>query len=106
MWELAVDGWNSDRFLVIGHGVVGVEAASDGLPADHGDFVAEHPHRDRLVVCGPLLSDDGLTWVGNVLAIERVDRGDVDEMLAIDPFARAGLYARTEIHLWRFGGRR
>jgi uncharacterized protein YciI len=106
MWELAVDTRDADRFLVIGHGAPGIEASSNGLPAAHEDFVAEHPYRDRLVVCGPLLSDDGSAWVGNVVAIERVTGSAVEEMLDNDPFARAGLYDRVEIHVWHFGGRR
>jgi uncharacterized protein len=57
-------------------------------------------------VCGPLLSDDGSAWAGNVVAFERVTRSTVEAMLENDPFARAGLYDRVEIHLWRFGGRR
>jgi uncharacterized protein len=68
--------------------------------------MTKHPHRDRLVVCGPLLSDDGSAWVGNVVAIERVTRSAVKAMLENDPIARAGLYDRVEIHRWRFGGRR
>jgi uncharacterized protein len=48
----------------------------------------------------------GSAWVGNVVAIERVTRSAVEEMLDNDPFARAGLYDRVEIYLWHFGGRR
>jgi uncharacterized protein YciI len=106
MWELAVDTRDADRFLVIGHSASSVEASRDGLPAAHRDFMAEHPYDDRLVVCGPLVSDDGSTWVGNVIALERVTRSAVETMLEKDPIARAGLYDRVESHLWRFGGRR
>jgi uncharacterized protein YciI len=106
IWALAVDSREADRFLVVGHGTSGVKASSDGLLAAQHDFVTKHPHRDRLVVCGPLLSDDGASWVGNVVAIERVTRSIVEAMLENDPFARAGLYDRVEIHRWRFGGRR
>jgi len=106
MWALAVDTDDADRFLVIGHGTTGIEASSNGRTAAHSDFVTKHPYRDRLVVCGPLLSDDGSAWVGNVVAVERVTRSAVEAMLEDDPFARDGLYDRVEIHLWRFGGRR
>jgi uncharacterized protein len=106
MWAHAVDTLDANRFLVIGHGAFGIEVSSDGLPAAHRDFIAKHPYGDRLVVCGPLLSDDGSAWVGNVVALERVTRTTVEAMLEKDPFARAGLYDRVEIHLWRFGGRR
>jgi uncharacterized protein len=105
MWQLAVDGVHAERFLVIAHGVSGVAASSDGLPESHRQFVSEHPYGEQLVVCGPLLSDDGAAWLGNVLAIERVTRSAVDAMLADDPFMRAGFYDRVEIHQWRFGGR-
>jgi uncharacterized protein YciI len=106
MWAHAVDTLDANRFLVIGHGAFGIEVSSDGLPAAHRDFIAKHPYGDRLVVCGPLLSDDGSAWVGNVVALERVTRSTVEAMLENDPFARADLYDRVEIHLWRFGGRR
>jgi uncharacterized protein len=105
-WALAVDTQDADRFLVIGHGAFGIAISSDGLPAADRDFIAKHPYGDRLVVCGPLLSDDGSAWVGNVVALERVTRSTVEAMLENDPFARAGLYDRVEIHRWRFGGRR
>jgi hypothetical protein len=48
----------------------------------------------------------GSAWVGTVVALERVAGSTVEAMLEKDPFARAGLYGRAEIHLWRFGGRR
>jgi uncharacterized protein len=106
MWERAVDTTDADRFLVIGHSALSIEASPDGLPAARRDFMAGHPYGDRLVVCGPLVSDDCSTWVGNVVALERVTRSTVEAMLEKDPFARGGLYDRIEIHLWRFGGRR
>ena len=106
MWALAADGVDADRILVIGHGAAGLDASDDGLPADHSDFLAGHPCRDRLVVCGPLLSDDGSTWLGTAVAVERASRVAVEALLAEEPFARAGLYDRVEIHPWRFGGRR
>jgi uncharacterized protein YciI len=98
MWELAADDGDADRVLVIGH-------AEAGLPAD-AEFAAGHPLRDRLVVCGPLLSDDGSLWLGTVVAVERSSPTAVEALLADEPFARAGLYDRLEIHPWRFGGRR
>lgn len=105
MWELAVDTRDADRFLLIGHGAFGIEASSEGLAAAHQDFTAKHPYGDRMVVCGPLLSDDGSAWVGNVIAIERATRSAVEAMVENDPFAQAGLYDQVEIHNWRFGGR-
>jgi len=100
MWENAVDGLDSDRVLVIAHG------APDADGASQAGFAAGHPYRDHLVVMWPLVSDDGSAWLGNVLALERVERRAVEEMVKLDPYARAGLYDRVEIHRWYFGGRR
>jgi len=100
MWELAADDRDAGRVLVIAHG------AGGRLPADDSDFLAAHPLGDRLVVCGPLLSDDGSTWVGTVIAAERTTLAAVQAAMREEALARAGLYDRVEIHPWRFGGRR
>jgi uncharacterized protein len=105
MWTHATDGPDSDRLLVIAHG--SHDAAASGDVADgNPDVLAEHPLRDRLNVCGSLLTDDGLAWCGNVFAVERASRSAVEAALEADPFARAGFYGTIEIHRWRFGGRR
>jgi uncharacterized protein len=106
MWAFAGDPQNGHRFLVIGHGRSKLSAAGDGFLEGYSEFIAEDALRDRLIVCGPLLSDDGSAWVGNALTIESPSPSAVEAMLATDPFARAGLYERIEIHRWRFGGRR
>jgi uncharacterized protein len=106
MWAFTGEGQEGNRFLAIGHGKAGISATSDGLPEGHNDYLVDHPHRDRLIVCGPLLSEDGSDWVGNALTIELPSYGAVEAILAADPFARAGLYERVEIHPWEFGGRR
>jgi uncharacterized protein YciI len=54
MWTHAVDTRDADRFLVIGHGALGIDVSSDGLPAAHWDFIDKHQYGDRLVVSGPL----------------------------------------------------
>jgi uncharacterized protein YciI len=53
---------------------------------------------DRIAFAGPLLADDGVTMVGSLLAIAFADRGAANAWLADEPFTRAGLYARSEIH--------
>jgi len=105
MWAFTGDPENNGRFLVIGHGRPGMGAARDGLLESHRAFMAEPGYRDRLIACGPLLSDDGAQWIGSALTIELPSRAHVETMLAEDPYARAGLYERVEIHPWRFGGR-
>lgn len=53
---------------------------------------------DRIAFAGPLLADDGVTMTGSLLAIDFVDRAAVQAWLADEPFTRAGLYGRVEIH--------
>lgn len=93
MWEFAGGPEGGPRFLVIGHGDPCPATGVDSL----SDFAAERD--DLLIVCGPLLSDDGAEQVGGAIAVQARSHGDVEAMVA-------GLYERVEIHRWRFGGRR
>jgi uncharacterized protein len=97
MWEY---GGNhaAMHFLMIGHARADVGAVRDDLCVDH---LANH-----VIVCGPLLSDDGLRWAGTAATLALESRGAVEELLAGDPLVTAGLYEHIEIHPWCFGGRR
>jgi uncharacterized protein len=53
---------------------------------------------DRIAFAGPLLTDDGVTMIGSLLVIDFADRSAANAWLAHEPFTRAGLYARSEIH--------
>lgn len=52
----------------------------------------------RIAFAGPLLEDDGCTMKGSLLAIDFDSRADALAWLADEPFTRAGLYARSEVH--------
>lgn len=105
MWELARDDRDAARLLVIAHAAPGAAGSQEASEAER-TLLAEHPLRERLVVCGPLLADDGVSWLGNVFAVERASREAVEPMAAADAFGRAGLYGDVEVHRWCFGGRR
>ncbi|HEY3482526.1 MAG TPA: YciI family protein [Streptomyces sp.] len=60
----------------------------EGEPADLA------PEERDLIVCGPLLSDDGATWLGTA-ALTRAPG-----------VLTADRYAAVEVHRWEFGGRR
>jgi uncharacterized protein len=105
MWDYPAELGGDRRFLVIGLGKPGVEAARRALEADQRRWFGEPGHRDGVILRGPLLSDDGARWVGSALLVQRGDRAAVEAMLADAPYARAGLYASVEIHDWQFGGR-
>ena len=98
MWEFGGDP-DASRFLVIAH-------ARPGANEPHPDSFDAGAHETQLILCGPLLSDDGLAWVGDALAVDLPAREAVEDLIAADPLARADLYERVEIHPWRFGGRR
>ena len=57
------------------------------------------PDRDELIANGPLLSDNGNTWLGTA-ALLRAPDGDTARAV-LSP----GRYADIEVHNWQFGGR-
>lgn len=88
MWEFPGDRTDGNRYLVIGLG--------EGPAAD----LALPPDRDQLVAYGPLLSDDGDTWLGTAVLLRAPDPDTARAVLT------PGRYADIEVHDWEFGGRR
>ena len=105
MWDFTGSIADYRRFLVIGHGKPGVTDARNDLHAENARYVDAGGYRDRLIACGPLLSDDGSEWMGTATMVELPDRVAAEAMLMHSPNARAGLYDSVEVHTWRFGGR-
>jgi uncharacterized protein YciI len=105
MWDYPAEPGDDRRFLVIGRGRPGGAAARQALEAAQRRWLGEPGHRDRFILCGPLLADDGVGWVGSALLVQLGDRAAVEAMLAGAPYVRAGLYASMEVHDWQFGGR-
>jgi uncharacterized protein YciI len=90
MWDFA--GTGGRPFLVIGHALAGSTLRHSELRKRQVQYLSESGFNERLIVCGPLLSDDGTEWMGTAL-------------MASGPYAEASLYETVEIHDWRFGGR-
>jgi len=87
MWDFPGGRTDGNRYLVL------------GLGAGQGADLDVPPDRDELIAYGPLLSDDGATWVGTAVLVR-----------ARDPDAARGIltpdrYAGIEVHSWQFGGR-
>lgn len=78
----------SDRFLVLGLG--------SGEPVD----LAVPADREDLIAYGPLLSDDGATWVGTAALVRAPDADTARAVLTSDR------YDAVEVHAWECGGRR
>lgn len=87
MWEFPGGRTGGDRYLVLGLG---------SGPTVDLDPPAE---RDELIAYGPLLSDDGATWLGTAVLLRAPDRDAARAVLS-----PAG-YADVEVHDWQFGGR-
>jgi hypothetical protein len=56
---------------------------------------------NRIVAAGPTLAADGETMNGSLLIVEAPDRAAAEAFAAGDPYAKAGLFARTTIVPWR-----
>jgi uncharacterized protein YciI len=88
MWEFPGGTTGGDRYLVLGLG--SGPAADLEVPAD----------RDELIAYGPLLSDDGATWLGTAALVRAPDPDRARAVLT------AERYADIEVHDWECGGRR
>ena len=87
MWDFPGGRTGGNRYLVLGLGT--------GQAAD----LAVPPDRDELIAYGPLLSDDGASWLGTAVLVRAPDPDTARAVLTPDR------YADIEVHNWQFGGR-
>lgn len=87
MWEFPGGPSDGDRYLVLGFG--------SGEPVD----TEVPPNQDELIAYGPLLSDDGRTWLGTGALLRAPDPTTARAVISSDG------YAAVEVHRWQFGGR-
>lgn len=57
---------------------------------------------DCIRMAGPMLADDGETMIGSLFVIEVEDLDAVERFRAADPYVKAGLFDRVEIHPFRW----
>ena len=86
MWDFAGEV-GDDGYLVLGLGA--------GDPVDD----AAPPDDSALVAYGPLLSDDGETWLGTAALMTAASAEEARAVLTVDR------YAAVEVHRWMPGGR-
>jgi len=69
----------------------------------HLEWAAEYQH--KIAMAGPVLSKDGQTMIGSTFVIEFETEDEVHAWASNDPYAKAGLFERTEIipFLWLIG---
>ncbi len=87
MWNFAGGRTGGSRYLVLGLG--------RGQAAD----LAPPRGEDELIAYGPLLSDDGTTWLGTAALVRAPDADTARALLTPDR------YVDIEVHDWQFGGR-
>jgi uncharacterized protein YciI len=57
----------------------------------------------RVVAGGPLVDDHGNVMFGTLLVLEAIDRNAAQQFLQGDPYAKAQLFAHTELDRWQWG---
>ena len=69
----------------------------------HLEWAREFNH--KIAMAGPVLAEDGETMIGSTFVIEFDELAEVQTWAAEDPYAKAGLFERTEIipFLWLIG---
>ncbi|TDO51480.1 hypothetical protein EV643_103217 [Kribbella sp. VKM Ac-2527] len=87
MWDFPGGPTDGNRYLVLG---LGSGETAEAVPSD----------RDELIAYGPLLSDNGNTWLGTAALVRAPDPDTARAVLTPDR------YAAIEVHNWQFGGRR
>src|SRR5579871_3059449 len=87
MWHFPGGETGGNLYLVLG---LGAGQAADLEPSYD---------RDELVAYGPLLSDDGATWLGTVALLRAPGPDTARAVLTADR------YSDIEVHDWYFGGR-
>ncbi|MCX5114648.1 YciI family protein [Streptomyces sp. NBC_00378] len=88
MWDFPGGRSGGNRYLVLGLG--------EGPAAD----LTPPPDQNELIAYGPLLSDDGDTWLGTAALLRAPNPDTARALLTPDR------YAAIEVHAWEFGGRR
>ncbi len=78
---------DGNRYLVIG---LGPQPAAE---------LAQPPEHTELIAYGPLLSDDGVNWLGTAALVRAQNAVTARTVLAEDT------YIQVEVHNWQPGGR-
>jgi uncharacterized protein len=71
----------------------------DALRPAHLEFM--RARLDRVVLGGPIFAEDGKTTIGGILIIDVPDRAACEAFFADEPYAKAEMFERIEIHPFR-----
>ena len=56
---------------------------------------------DKVILAGPLLSDDGRAMIGSMLVMDFATETEVEDFLAGDPYAKVGLFESTQVRPYK-----
>ncbi len=73
----------------------GMAAARQATRAEHRAYLAAV--ESRVHFAGPLVAEDGATFIGSLLVVDHPDRAAAEAWIADEPFTKAGVYQSTEI---------
>lgn len=63
--------------------------------AGHIEYLAKNPI--KVVMSGPLVSDDGTKTVGSLFLVDAVDRAEIERFQRADPLYNAGIWETVEV---------
>jgi uncharacterized protein YciI len=88
-------------YAVFSQDKVGAEALRAETRAAHLAYLERH--RDKLVLGGATLSDDGAQKTGSLLVLNVRSRAEIDTFLAGEPFTQARLFRSQTVTRMRRG---
>jgi uncharacterized protein len=88
-------------YLVFSVDKPGAERLRDATRSAHLAYLEQH--RDKVVLGGATLSDDGAAKTGSLLVLNVRSRAEIDAFVASEPFTRAGLFATQTVTRMRKG---
>ena len=103
MWQFGGDPSNA-RFLFVAEAHPGTSEQGWHLLSAQRAYLGQADRAARVILFGPLLAADGEAWEGTAMLLETPDSSTAEALVVGEPVAAAGLYGRTELHPWRFGG--
>ncbi|MCG6874222.1 MAG: YciI family protein [Betaproteobacteria bacterium] len=73
----------------------GVEEKRRQAISGHIEYLAKNPI--KVVMSGPLVSDDGTKTVGSLFLVEAADRAEIERFQRADPLYNAGIWETVEV---------
>ena len=70
----------------------------DAHLTEHRAYLESQPL--KIFIAGPLMDDSGAKMVGGVIIFDCESREQVEDFLENEPFNKAGLFSKVNVHRW------